>query len=100
MYAFEIERPATIEDAVKALSAEEAQPLAGGQTLIPTLKQRLAMPSVLVSLTGIAGLRGISTDDAGRICIGASTTHAEIAAGAGEFPALATMAGRIGDPAV
>ncbi|WP_113912783.1 FAD binding domain-containing protein [Roseovarius dicentrarchi] len=100
MYAFEIERPATIEEAVRALSAEEAQPLAGGQTLIPTLKQRLAMPSVLVSLTGISGLRGIRTDEGGQLCIGASTTHAEVAAGAGVFPGLATMAGRIGDPAV
>ncbi len=100
MYAFEIERPATIEEAVKALSADEAQPLSGGQTLIPTLKQRLAMPSVLVSLTGIPALRGICRDDAGRMCIGAGTTHAEVAAGAGDFASLASMAGRIGDPAV
>ncbi len=100
MYAFEIERPATIEDAVKALSAEEAQPLAGGQTLIPTLKQRLAMPSVLVSLTGIPAMRGICTDDAGRLCIGAGTAHAEVAAGAGDFAGLAAMATKIGDPAV
>ncbi|MCQ0093164.1 xanthine dehydrogenase family protein subunit M [Roseovarius sp. M141] len=100
MYAFEIERPATIEDAVKALAADEAQPLGGGQTLIPTLKQRLAMPSVLVSLTGIPGMRGICTDDAGRLCIGAGTTHAEVAAGAGDFSGLAAMAAKIGDPAV
>jgi carbon-monoxide dehydrogenase medium subunit len=100
MYAFEIERPATIEDAVKALSADEAQPLGGGQTLIPTLKQRLAMPSVLVSLAGIPGMRGICTDDVGRLCIGGGTTHAEVAAGAGKFAGLAAMAARIGDPAV
>ncbi len=100
MYAFEIERPATIEDAVKALSADEAQPLGGGQTLIPTLKQRLAMPSVLVSLTGIPGMRGICTDDAGQLCIGGGTTHAEVAAGAGNFAGLAAMAAKIGDPAV
>ncbi|MFX0544527.1 FAD binding domain-containing protein [Roseovarius sp. S1116L3] len=100
MYAFEIERPTTIADAVKALATDEAQPLGGGQTLIPTLKQRLAMPSVLVSLSGIAEMKGICTDDAGRMCIGGGTTHGEIAAGAGDFAGLAAMAARIGDPAV
>ncbi|WP_324754777.1 xanthine dehydrogenase family protein subunit M [Roseovarius sp. Pro17] len=100
MYAFEIERPTTIADAVKALAAEEAQPLGGGQTLIPTLKQRLAMPSVLVSLTDIAEMHGICEDDEGRICIGGGTTHGEVAAGAGKFRGLAGMAAKIGDPAV
>lgn len=98
MYAFEIERPTSVADAVKALSADEAQPLGGGQTLIPTLKQRLAMPSVLVSLTGIAEMRGIRTDDAGRLCIGGGTTHSEVAAAA--FAGLAGMAANIGDHAV
>ncbi len=98
MYAFEIERPTSIADAVKALAADEAQPLGGGQTLIPTLKQRLAMPSVLVSLSGINEMRGICTDDTGRLCIGGGTTHVEVAAGA--FPGLAGMAAKIGDPAV
>lgn len=98
MYAFEIERPTSIADAVKALATEEAQPLGGGQTLIPTLKQRLAMPSVLVSLSGISEMRGICTDDTGRLCIGGSTTHGEVAAGA--FHGLAGMASKIGDPAV
>ncbi|WP_138934141.1 FAD binding domain-containing protein [Roseovarius arcticus] len=98
MYAFEIERPTSIADAVKALAADEAQPLGGGQTLIPTLKQRLAMPSVLVSLSGINEMRGICTDDTGRLCIGGGTTHGEVAAGA--FPGLAGMAAKIGDPAV
>ncbi len=100
MYAFEIERPTSIADAVKALATDEAQPLSGGQTLIPTLKQRLAMPSVLVSLTGIAEMQGISKDGEGRICIGGGTTHGEVAAGAGDFPGLAGMAAKIGDPAV
>ncbi len=50
MYNFDVEMPTTIADAVKALGREEAQPLSGGQTLIPTLKARLAAPSVLVSL--------------------------------------------------
>ncbi|MDO5757019.1 MAG: xanthine dehydrogenase family protein subunit M [Rhodobacterales bacterium] len=100
MYSFEIERPATVEEAVKALRIEEAMPLAGGQTLIPTLKQRLAMPSVLVSLSGISAIRGICTDDAGRLCIGAGTTHAEIRDGASGFAGLSEMAANVGDPAV
>ncbi|QGX98073.1 xanthine dehydrogenase family protein subunit M [Roseovarius faecimaris] len=101
MYAFDIERPSTVADAVKLLSdSVESQPLGGGQTLIPTLKQRLASPERLVSLGGIDEIRGICQDDAGRICIGGATTHAEVAAGAGAFPALAGLAGNIGDPAV
>ena len=100
MYAFDIERPATIADAVAAMADEDAQALGGGQTLIPTLKQRLSMPSKLVSLSGIAEMKGICTDDAGRLCIGGGTTHADVAAGAGAYPALAALAGGIGDPAV
>jgi len=101
MYAFDIERPKTVADAVKLLSAsDENQPLAGGQTLIPTLKQRLASPETLVSLAGIDEIKGICEDDSGRICIGAGTTHAEVAAGAGKYPALAALASHIGDPAV
>ena len=100
MYSFEIERPSTIEDAVKALRPEEAMPLAGGQTLIPTLKQRLAMPSVLVSLSGISAMRGICTDDAEMICIGGGTIHAEIRDGATGFAGLSELAANVGDPAV
>ena len=100
MYAFDIERPSTVADAVKALGKDESLPLGGGQTLIPTLKQRLASPERLVSLTGIDEIRGICEDDAGRICIGAATTHAEVAAGAARYGALALLAGQIGDPAV
>ncbi|MFD0858103.1 FAD binding domain-containing protein [Roseovarius aquimarinus] len=99
MYAFEIERPGSIAEAVAALKTEEAQPLGGGQTLIPTLKQRLAMPSVLVSLAGIPEMRGICMDDKGRMCVGASTTHAEVAAAEG-FSGLSSLASHIGDPAV
>lgn len=100
MYAFDIERPSTINDAVSALNAEDAQALGGGQTLIPTLKQRLAMPSKLVSLSGVAEMQGICTDDAGRICIGGATTHADVVAGADAYPALTGLAAHIGDPAV
>lgn len=100
MYAFDIERPSTLADAVNLLSGEDAQALGGGQTLIPTLKQRLAMPSTLVSLGGVDEIKGICTADDGALCIGGGTTHAEVAAGAAAYPALASLAANIGDPAV
>ena len=100
MYAFDITRPTTIADALKALADGDALALSGGQTLIPTLKQRLAAPSTLVSLTAISEMKGICTRDDGALAIGAATTHAEVAAGAGRYPALAALAGHIGDPAV
>jgi carbon-monoxide dehydrogenase medium subunit len=101
MYAFDFEKPTTIADAVKALGREDAQALGGGQTLIPSLKQRLAAPSVLVSLTGIKEMQGICTGDDGALCIGGTTTHAAVAKGAAaKYPALAALAGAIGDPAV
>jgi len=99
MYNFEFEKPATVADAVAALAADEAQALGGGQTLIPTLKQRLAAPSKLVSLGGIADMVGVSSDS-GTVTVGGATTHAAVAAGAGAYPALAALAGNIGDPAV
>ena len=103
MYAFDYIRPASLPDALKALGAgEEARALAGGQTLIPTIKQRLAMPSSLVDLSGVAELKGIRRDG-NAIVIGAMTTHAEVAANAdvkAAIPALALLAGNIGDPAV
>ncbi len=101
MYNFDVERPSTIADAVKALGREEAQPLGGGQTLIPTLKARLAAPSLLVSLSGVSEMKGVCMDDAGRLCIGGATTHATVMKEASEhYPALASLAARIGDPAV
>ena len=99
MYSFDIQRPTSVADAVAALGTDEAQALGGGQTLIPTLKQRLAAPSVLVSLSGIAEMQGICTMDDGALSIGGGTTHAAVAAGAGAYPALAHLAGNIGDPA-
>ncbi|MGR3488682.1 FAD binding domain-containing protein [Pseudooceanicola nanhaiensis] len=100
MYNFELVKPTTVEEAVAALKAEEAQPLSGGQTLIPTMKQRLAAPEVLVSLVGIAEMKGVSVAD-GVLTIGGGTTHAVVAKEAAEvYPALAYLAGKIGDPAV
>jgi len=101
MYAFDLVRPRTLAEAVAALAEDGAQPISGGQTLIPTLKARLAQPSRLVSLWNVPELRGICDDDDGRLCIGAATTHAAVAAGAAaRFPALAHLASGIGDPAV
>ncbi len=100
MYDFDLIRPTTLAEAVSALQDEDAQPLAGGQTLIPTLRARLAAPSVLVSLTDIAEMKGIARDGTGPLTIGGGATHAEVAAGAADFPALAEMARHIGCPAV
>ncbi len=101
MYNFEFSKPTTIADAVAALGQEEAQALGGGQTLLPTMKQRLAQTETLVSLNGISEMQGVCTNDAGQLCIGGATTHATVASeAAGGFPGLASLAGRIGDPAV
>jgi carbon-monoxide dehydrogenase medium subunit len=100
MYAFELVRPTTVEEAVRALAADEAQALGGGQTLIPTMKQRLASPGALVSLGGIASLKGVALRD-GALVVGGGTTHAAVAReAASAYPALAALAGHIGDPAV
>ncbi|WP_127900278.1 FAD binding domain-containing protein [Solirhodobacter olei] len=100
MYAFDFVRPKTVAEAVKALAAEDAQALGGGQTLIPTLKQRLAAPAVLVSLSGIAEMSGVSLSG-GTLTIGGGTPHATVAKEArAAYPALAALAGGIGDPAV
>jgi carbon-monoxide dehydrogenase medium subunit len=100
MYSFDIQRPTSVADAVAALATDEALPLGGGQTLIPTLKQRLSAPSVLVSLSGIAEMKGVCTNDDGALCIGGGTTHATVAREATSYPALAALAAKIGDPAV
>lgn len=100
MYDFDFQRPKTIAEAVAALKDEDAQPLSGGQTLIPTLRARLAMPSALVSLTNVDEMKGICIGGDGRVCIGGATTHAEVAAHPSSFAGLAGIAGQIGDAAV
>jgi carbon-monoxide dehydrogenase medium subunit len=103
MHNFNYHRPTDLKDAVNlALSGDDTKFLAGGQTLIPTLKQRLAAPSDLIDLAAIADLRGISvTADA--VVIGAAMRHAEVAASPDvqlAIPALAALAAGIGDPQV
>jgi carbon-monoxide dehydrogenase medium subunit len=103
MYAFDYHRPASVNEAAGALKATAgAKVLAGGQTLIPTMKLRLAQPGHVVDLGGIAELRGISRHD-GAVRIGAMTTHADVAESAvvkAAIPGLAALAAGIGDPHV
>ena len=78
---FSYHRPSTVADAIKLLASlgDEARPLAGGHSLIPMMKLRLATPEHLVDLHGIAGLKGIRRDGA-NIVIGAMTTQHELLA--------------------
>jgi aerobic carbon-monoxide dehydrogenase medium subunit len=103
MYAFTQHRPATVRQAASLLTKqEEAKLLAGGHTLIPTMKLRLAGPKNLVDLSKVEGLTGIEMK--GRsLTIGAMTTHVEVETSPivrENSPALAELAGKIGDPAV
>ena len=100
MYNFEFKQPKTVSEALSALVNDEAQLLGGGQTLIPTMKQRLASPSTLVSLTAIEEMKGICLNDDGSISIGGGTTHADVAANSNIFSGLITLAENIGDAAV
>ena len=103
MYDFEYQRPSSVTDAVKALKANgEAKVVAGGMTLIPTLKLRLAKPSALVDLGALKDLVGIRVWG-GSVMVGAMTPHAVVASSADvrkSLRALADLAGEIGDPAV
>ena len=100
MYAFQYHRPASLGEAATLLGKlGDGKALAGGQTLVAAMKLRLAQPSDLVDLGGIAELAGIQADgDA--LVIGALTRHADVAASADvrkRIPALAHLAGGIGD---
>ena len=103
MYDFAYHRAASLDQAKAAFeSAEDARYMAGGMTLLPTLKQRLAQPSDVIDLAGVPDMAGVRRDgDA--VVIKALTTHAAVAASAAvadAIPALAQLAGRIGDPQV
>jgi carbon-monoxide dehydrogenase medium subunit len=96
---FDYTVPETLDEALQALAdgGEDAKLLAGGHSLIPLMKVRLAAPTLLVDLRRVPGLRGVQSDD-GELRIGAMTPHAEIAdAKAG---LLATAAGMIADQQV
>src|SRR5438309_3083607 len=102
MYEFDYSRPASLDDAARGLGDAEAKLVAGGMTLIPTLKLRLAKPTQLIDLGAIPSLKGIS-EEGDSVVIGAMTRHVEV--GRSDVvkrgvPALAALAGGIGDPAV
>lgn len=103
MYEFNYLKASSVADAAaKLAAASDGKLLAGGQTLIAALKLRLASPTDIVDLRGVAELRGIRKDG-GAISIGAMTTHAEVASSKDVLqavPALANLAASIGDPMV
>ena len=102
MYEFDYHRPTSLDDAASRLGDADAKLVAGGMTLIPTLKLRLAKPSQLVDLGALPQLKGI-TEDGDAVVIGAMTRHVEVNRSSvvkRAIPALAALAGMIGDPAV
>jgi aerobic carbon-monoxide dehydrogenase medium subunit len=103
MQDFTFHCPKDLAEAVRALKeADEAKLLAGGQSLLPVMKLDLAAPPALVSIRHLDELRGIRTEG-DRLVIGAATTHAEVSrarAVHATIPALAELAGEIGDPQV
>lgn len=103
MYDFAYQRPSSLSEAVEQLTqAEEGSFLAGGMTLIPTLKLRLAAPSNLIDLAGLDELKGIR-QEGNAIVVGAMTIHGQVASSpevSELLPALAYLAESIGDPQV
>ncbi len=98
MYAFTLERPASVADAVK-LATVGGKPLAGGQTLLASMKLRLSAPEQLVDLSGVQELTGIRKEG-NALVIGAMSRHLDVANNAevkAAYPALADLASRIGD---
>ncbi len=100
MYQFNYHRPASVEEAVGLFeSVDDGIYMAGGQTLIPTMKQRLAAPTDVIDLSGIDMLSGIEVS-ADRVSIGAFTVHDAVASSPeirAKLPVLAFLAGQIGD---
>jgi carbon-monoxide dehydrogenase medium subunit len=99
--AFDYLKPSTVQEAVAALGSSSAEPkiLAGGQSLLPVLRLRLAAPTLLVDLGGVAGLDGVSLDG-DTLVVGAMTTHAEVASSPlvqRHAPLLAAAAASVGD---
>mgnify|MGYP001399865114 CR=1 FL=1 len=91
MYDFEVIKAKSLTEAIELLKSEGAQVLGGGQTLIPTLKQRLASPNILISVAHIRELAGVTKTDENEIVIGGSTTHAEVNKKVKDFEALAKI---------
>ena len=101
MYEFTFERPSTVQAAAE-LAAGGAKVLAGGQTMLPTMKMRLSQPGAVADLSGIPGLAGIKKEG-NSIVIGAMTRHIDVANSAevkASIPGLAGLAAHIGDKQV
>jgi carbon-monoxide dehydrogenase medium subunit len=102
MYNFDYVKPTSLADAVEAMKGEEVYALGGGQTFLPTLKQRLSHPSKIVDLSAVSEMIGVSAAG-GSLTIGGATTHAAVASDdhvLEAIPALAYLANHIGDPQV
>ena len=103
MFSFQYRKAKTLKEAADFLAKDdEAKPLSGGMTLIPTLKARLANPTQLIDLNGLSELSGIEVKD-GALIIGAATRHQQVASSKvvrDALPALADLAAHIGDPQV
>lgn len=103
MYAFQYRKAKTLKEAAELLAKDdEAKPLSGGMTLIPTLKARLAQPTQLIDLNGLSELSGIEVKG-DVLSIGAATRHHQVATSKvvkDAIPALAALASGIGDPQV
>jgi len=103
MYAFEYHRPKSLEEAASLLADnEEAKLLAGGHSLLPVMKQRLAAPPALIDLAGIPGLAGIERTTRA-VVIGAMTKHVEVETSPAvkeAIPAITELVSVLGDPAV
>ncbi len=102
MYAVNYHRASSVAEAAQLLKDGDAKLLAGGMTLIPAMKTRLAAPSDVVDIARIAELKGITVAGS-TVTIGAATTHAEVAGSAElkrAIPAVADLAAHIGDPHV
>lgn len=98
MQAFQFQAPASLADA-RAAAAAGAKLMAGGQSLLPSMRLGMSQPEAVADLSAVPGMSGI-TVSAGTVRIGAMTTHAQVAASAevqAAIPALADLAGRIGD---
>lgn len=103
MYSFDYQRPGSVADAAALLKkSDEAKLLAGGQTLLPAMKLRLARPSAIIDLGKIGGLSGVK-QEGNDVVIGALTKHVDVMNSPEvqkSIPALAYLASVIGDPAV
>ena len=103
MHAFAYHRPQSVADAARLIAANtEAKLLAGGHTLLPTMKLRLAAPKAIIDLSRVAELRGLDRKG-NALVVGAMTTHAEVADSSvvkASIPGLAAVAAVIGDPHV